>query len=1282
MKRIYNMGWVMIQLAMLVSPVVSRASDISMTTSYAYGYSSASESWVSISLSNAVSSVESTTTVTGSIASTAGALPPRNDTTSDELSTSIQSRTITLNPPSPPGDIDIADSIAPTNDLYMPFGDVIAGFSRTEQIRVYNDDPTNTLLVTEVATSALDILLLVSGPEPTRMRSALEAFPDINTADYFNCSFAVPTASLLSNYNAVVAMSAYVFYDASQTGNILADYVDGGGHVVQTAATFANVSGFGLAGRFASGGYGPFIPGHAEVFAHSLGAYVAGHPVMEGVNLLSDSYPVSVGGLQPSAEWVADWNNGTPLVAIAASGVVGINIFVADYGDYSGDVARLFHNALQYTAASGFSLENLPSFPYSVPPDSNLVFDVVYAPEYVRSNTVNVIIDSNDADEPKVVVALSGSGILDYLGITPESGFTTSGHPGGPFSPATQEYDLQNNGTHPLHWQAFANEPWVSITPSSGTLSTSASTTVTIGLSAAAGTLPEGSFSDTVTFSNLTTGIAQSREVLLDVFTTPQIIVNPIEGFVVTNQPGETQIRTLMVSNARSADGSLDFVIRTIETGRNEALATQQTEQTAVASGNTVTESATGAEYKPGRLLVRFAPNLKIAEQHAKASALGGNIRRRFSLVPGLCVVELGNGTNVKRSLKSFKNSPSVMHAQPDYMWHADAEPNDTSFNSLWGMHNTGQTGGTYDADIDAPEAWDVTVGNHGIIVAVIDTGVDYTHPDLNDNMWTNPGEIPGNGLDDDSNGFVDDVHGYDFVNDDGDPMDDYYHGTHVAGTVGAEGSNGEGVAGVCWDVSIMALKFLNASGYGSTVDAIASIEYATQMGAKVMSNSWGGGPYDQALKDAIDAAGALGITFVAAAGNDGQNNDSTPAYPSNFDSDNLIAVISSDQNDAKSSFSNYGLNSTDLAAPGSRIYSCALGGGYRSLSGTSMATPHVAGACALLLSINPYLTASEIRQILIETVDPSLPGSCVSGGRLNIARAVANASATWMRVEPAYTNGVVPGASINASVYFDAADLGPGSYTGEVLVACNDPFTPSVTLPAIMVVGPYQLDHFEWTPIAPTQSVGWAFAVMITAMDAHSNIVDGFFGEVNLSSKGSPVTISPSDTDAFFEGVWSGYLTVMEAATNLVLTADEEAGHMGESNPFSVFIPVADQDEDGIPDWWENLYFGAPSICIWYNDDDGDGQNNRDEYIAGTDPSDDASQFAITGFGKPVDADYFVIDWLSITGRYYNVNWTTNLQEGFELLEGNLEYPQNSYTDILYSAESEVFYNVEVHLK
>ncbi len=345
------------------------------------------------------------------------------------------------------------------------------------------------------------------------------------------------------------------------------------------------------------------------------------------------------------------------------------------------------------------------------------------------------------------------------------------------------------------------------------------------------------------------------------------------------------------------------------------------------------------------------------------------------------------SGLTVKEALMRYWNNPDIEYIEPDYKIHlVNSVPDDPDFSRLWGLHNTGQTGGKADADIDAPEAWDIRTGGN-IVVAVIDTGVDYIHPDLGANMWTNPGEIPGNNVDDEGNGYIDDVHGYNFITGTGDPFDDNSHGTHCAGIIAGVGNNGTGIAGVNRSAKIMALKFISKDNYGKTSDAVKAIEYAVKMGVKISNNSWGGAGFSNAMYEAIQAAGDAGQIFMAAAGNDyGRNNDLDPHYPSGYDLDNIIAVASTDHNDTLSYFSNYGFTSVDLCAPGSDIYSTIPGNAYASYSGTSMATPHVAGVVSLVMAAYPELQVQEIKESILSSADkvPVLQGKTVTGGRLN----------------------------------------------------------------------------------------------------------------------------------------------------------------------------------------------------------------------------------------------------------------------------------------------------------
>lgn len=421
-------------------------------------------------------------------------------------------------------------------------------------------------------------------------------------------------------------------------------------------------------------------------------------------------------------------------------------------------------------------------------------------------------------------------------------------------------------------------------------------------------------------------------------------------------------------------------------------------------------ESADAKVYADRQVIVKLKRGLLKADGEEIRGALRSKIKERFKLIDA----ELWDisGMTVDEAINKYRGDPRIEYIEPNYIVSAfDVIPNDPFFPLLWGLHNTGQSGGTPDADIDAPEAWGVQTGAQ-VVIGVIDTGVDYLHPDLAANIWTNPDEVPGNGIDDDGNGYVDDVHGWDFVNNDNDPMDDHSHGTHCSGTIAAIGDNGIGVAGVCWHARIMPLKFLDAGGYGTTANAVLALEYATANGARVTSNSWGGGSYSSALYEAIAAARDAGALFIAAAGNDAADNDLYPHYPSSYDLDNIIAVAATDRNDAMAGFSCYGATSVDLGAPGVDVYSCLPGSNYGFKSGTSMATPHVSGAAGLFWSEHPGEPYTIVKTRMLASIDSLqvLQGKTVSGGRLNLFKILAELDS-------------IPPAAVN-----DLTVSGPGS--------------------------------------------------------------------------------------------------------------------------------------------------------------------------------------------------------------------------------------------------------------
>ena len=422
-------------------------------------------------------------------------------------------------------------------------------------------------------------------------------------------------------------------------------------------------------------------------------------------------------------------------------------------------------------------------------------------------------------------------------------------------------------------------------------------------------------------------------------------------------------------------------------------------------------------EHAPDRLIVRYKPESMKSQSammsvqamaHAEA---GSRVVRDLSTsgVVGMQVVQV-TGTSLTRAMEIYETNPDVLYVEPDYRISLSpiektgtsapiqapsfraagtGWPNDPGYSQLWGLENTGQTPfyGKTGADIKAPLAWGATTGSSSVVIALIDTGVDYSHPDLSSNIWQNPGEY-SNGADDDGNGYIDDIRGWNFVSKNNDPMDDNGHGTHCAGTMAAVGNNGIGVTGVSWNTKIMPLKFLDSKGSGYTSDAISAILYATQKGVPIISCSFSGPGESLALKEAIDSSSAL---FICAAGNAGANSDITPQYPAAYPSSQIISVAASTYHDTLATFSNYGTSSVDLAAPGVSIYSTTKAGGYSYLNGTSMAVPYVTGTAALLKARNPSISTPQMKSKILGSCDvlASLSGKVATGGRLNAAKAL-----------------------------------------------------------------------------------------------------------------------------------------------------------------------------------------------------------------------------------------------------------------------------------------------------
>ncbi len=421
------------------------------------------------------------------------------------------------------------------------------------------------------------------------------------------------------------------------------------------------------------------------------------------------------------------------------------------------------------------------------------------------------------------------------------------------------------------------------------------------------------------------------------------------------------------------------------------------------------------AESEP-EVLVKFRPNISLAEIKKIAVKNNDRVEDEIESVKGLVAIDDLDNADAKKVAEQYSalsglvvyaepnieielDDPTVISSKDLLLRENDANPilpNDPMFKDQWALNNAGQGGGKEKADLSALKAWLKTQGSNDVVVAVLDSGVDYTHPDLVANMWLRPDDVPQ--YKDDELGTINDEHGFNAADNQSDPMDDNGHGTHCAGIIGAEGDNDEGIAGINWKVEIMPLKFMGRGGFGTTKNAIEAINYAIDrkrngVNVSVINASWGSTAYSKALEDAIRAVGEAGILFVAASGNNSTNNDRSPHYPSNYDLPNVISVAALDRSDGLASFSNFGIKTVHIAAPGKDILSTWLNDSYREASGTSMATPYVAGTAALILASEPKLSVEKLRERILQSVDKidSLNGKVESGGRLNAAKALEN---------------------------------------------------------------------------------------------------------------------------------------------------------------------------------------------------------------------------------------------------------------------------------------------------
>jgi subtilisin family serine protease len=660
-------------------------------------------------------------------------------------------------------------------------------------------------------------------------------------------------------------------------------------------------------------------------------------------------------------------------------------------------------------------------------------------------------------------------------------------------------------------------------------------------------------------------------------------------------------------------------------------------------------------QYVEGDALVTFKPSADFAAAQRALKGHSLQFSRHFAFLSqqrgrhaGL--VHANNRTTLQL-LAELATDPQVESAEPNYLrWISSSVPNDAMFYQLWALRNTGQsvdgTMGTAGDDIKFVDAWRLAqTSSPPVVVAVIDTGVEYIHPDLAPNMWINPGEIPGNGADDDRNGYVDDVYGYDFADDTGDPIDSGYHGSHVSGTIAAAGNNLIGVVGVNYQARIMALK-ASSDGESFTSDAVvAATQYAAMMKKRgvnivAINASFGGGGFSSMEIAAIQAAGDAGIIFCAAAGNSSLNHDVTAVYPASYRLSNMIVVAASDQDDALASFSDYGPTTVDLAAPGVNVLSTVP---LPTTTYVSEATNTYLGAELDYSGITAGITATIYNCGLGYPADfPAAVSNniaLISRGTLFFSDKVSNAMAAGARAAIIYNND---------AGNFSGTLQNPGNWIPAVSIAQADGQALAALLPATGTVV---------NELVPSQGY--------ELLDGTSMATPHVSGAVAFAAMNFPSE------------------TVAQRIQRVLANVDPTAGLQGLviTGGRLNLLRIVDTDRNGLPDWWELTYFGHLLGTQATADTDGDGASNFAEWVSGTNPTNPASCVRLLT-PTITSTNSLIIQWPSVAGKRYRLVRATNLVYGFNtLVRSNITAtpPINSEPDTPALRTQPLYYRVLV---
>lgn len=662
-------------------------------------------------------------------------------------------------------------------------------------------------------------------------------------------------------------------------------------------------------------------------------------------------------------------------------------------------------------------------------------------------------------------------------------------------------------------------------------------------------------------------------------------------------------------------------------------------------------------EFVEGDVLVTFKKTASLASVHAALGSHSLSLAKHFDWLSSKRGQHFGlvraKGKTTADLIAALSRDPMIETVEPNYKrWIVGSSlPNDPLFGQLWGLQNTAQTvngsSGTASADISFPAAWSLArSSDSNVVVAVIDTGVDVTHPDLAANMWINPGETPGNGVDDDGNEYVDDYNGYDFVDHLSSPADSGDHGAHVSGTIAAIGNNHVGVIGVDYHARIMALK---VSSDGNTIDTaseLEAIQYAAMMKGRgvnvvAINASFGGGGFSSTEQSAIQAAGDAGIVFCASAGNSSSDNDTTLTYPASYRLANMIVVAATDQDDALANFSNYGATTVDLAAPGVNILS-TMPTWLAGTTATVQRASTVYSAAALTYAgLTTGITAAVYDCGLGYAADfpAGVNGNIalIQRGTLKFSNKVANAMAAGARAAIIYNNasGNFAGTLQTAGAWIPAVSLSDADGAALLAVLPATGTVVNAAAPAAL----YQ--YMDGTSMATPHVVGAvAFAAMNFPGESATQRVQRILGNVD---------------------VIPGLQGKVRTGGRLDLRR------------------TVDTDSNGLPDWWEQLYLNQATGAAPNADPDHDGASNVSEWLAGTSPSDSNSCLRLTAGSGPV-TNGFTVSWTSVQDKVYRLVRATNLISGFTfLVRTNIpaSWPLNTETDTNALLQGSSFYQI-----